>query len=872
MKLNKFTRLNGIIFLMSLFFTLSADTHEKNSTNHTTNYKCSPNLPILTKSVGRKAFEKKEANASYDITITNKSAYEIQLEHIESNILFKRKILNNRIKRRGKITISIPLKTNLKPNLYKFKIKIIGSNKKKCQYHESNLSAHITKRNHKEYMPVILWGEGDKERLKSIGFTSDITRFTEYKKIWKKGTGQTWNFLPKKTKALKELDEYLISGIRNIIYVYPARWLTAKPNNNHYLDNQTKDSFRRKNVSGVSYKRINTDASLHKVKNFTKNTGTLIGSTYASHPAVIGALLHSETRAYTNISHTNFNKLQYKKFSGKNIPKNAINKNGIKSSKSRIIEDNDPLREYYEWFWKYGDGWNELNTILDTSIKSTSNNRGFFTFTDPSLRTPSIWGSGGNVDYLSHWTYSYPEPLKISLAAEELFAMSEGNSDQDVMQMTQIIWKNWEINKQSKMTKLLKKAQKRKNEFLTIAPDNLEETFWLKISYPIKGIMYHGWESLVGGSNKFNYRMTNAKSEIVLKNLISNIIKPLGATLINIPDKKPDIAVLECFTSQIYKQKKDYGYGKGWGADSYFMARWAQLQTKVIYEETLLEHPIEQYKAIFVNSCDITTKSIIKKLISFQKKGGIIIGDENTPTPLIPNIVLPKYNRTGLAKKDKEQLLQKAKYLRSKIDSHYTRHIDTDNPNIITRVRSIDNTDYIFLANDHRTYGNYVGNSKVVMEKGLPSSGTITINRKNVYLYDLVSHSQVTQITTINNKTNFNVSLAPGKGGIYLVSEDKIQKLKSKHKNSVKQGETLKVSISIFNTKNMKIKGIIPIKISIIDANKTEHESTGYYSAKHGKLIINVDIAENDPQGKWQIKVSELASNKDVHSFFSVIN
>ena len=33
---------------------------------------------------------------------------------------------------------------------------------------------------------------------------------------------------------------------------------------------------------------------------------------------------------------------------------------------------------------------------------------------------------GGDVDVISQWTYSYPDPLRINVATDELFAMAKG--------------------------------------------------------------------------------------------------------------------------------------------------------------------------------------------------------------------------------------------------------------------------------------------------------------------------------------------------------------------------------------------------------------------------------------------------------------
>ena len=61
----------------------------------------------------------------------------------------------------------------------------------------------------------------------------------------------------------------------------------------------------------------------------------------------------------------------------------------------------------------------------------------WWTFFDPAVRVPSLWGSGGGVDVISQWTSS--QPIKIGQATDELFAMAAGRPGQRVMKMTQVI-------------------------------------------------------------------------------------------------------------------------------------------------------------------------------------------------------------------------------------------------------------------------------------------------------------------------------------------------------------------------------------------------------------------------------------------------
>ena len=64
--------------------------------------------------------------------------------------------------------------------------------------------------------------------------------------------------------------------------------------------------------------------------------------------------------------------------------------------------------------------------------------KNFRTIHDPAVRVPPIWGSGGEVDVISHWTYAYPEPMRIAVTTMQTRAMAEGRKGQEVMNMTQL--------------------------------------------------------------------------------------------------------------------------------------------------------------------------------------------------------------------------------------------------------------------------------------------------------------------------------------------------------------------------------------------------------------------------------------------------
>jgi hypothetical protein len=168
---------------------------------------------------------------------------------------------------------------------------------------------------------------------------------------------------------------------------------------------------------------------------------------------------------------------------------------------------------------------------------------------------------------VSHWTYSYPDPLKIGQVADALSAMAAGRPGQQVMKMTQIIWYRSqtapELPADEAEHTAWEKAQP-EARFITIAPDHLREAFWAKIARPIRGIMYHGWGSLVDAGDDHAYRYTNPKTKEVLTELLHSVVQPLGPTFLQVPDRAADVALLESFSSQVFAGRGSSGWGRSW--------------------------------------------------------------------------------------------------------------------------------------------------------------------------------------------------------------------------------------------------------------------------------------------------------------------
>ncbi|HRU07488.1 MAG TPA: hypothetical protein P5137_17130, partial [Candidatus Brocadiia bacterium] len=592
-------------------------------------------------------------------------------------------------------------------------------------------------------------------------------------------------------------------------------------------------------------------------------------------PAWEGALIHTEIRDGTNLCFHDHDKAAYKAFAGVDIPAEAVSKGGLPYGRikgfpaSRIVPDDHPILKFYQWFWTVGDGWNNLHTQVHRGLK-TATQPGFWTFFDPAVRCPPIWGSGGEVDVISQWTYTYPDPPKMGQAADELFAMADGRPGQRVMKMTQVIWyrsgtaPSLPKNKED-YTEWEKNIPDAK--FITIAPDHLSEAFWFKLSRPVQGIMYHGWGSLVEAQHG-SYRYTNPQTSKRLAALIREVALPLGATLIQIPDRGTDVALLESFASNVFGSRGTWGWGGAWAANAHIMLQWARMQPRIVYEETILRDGLDNFKVLVMPDCDVLPQSVADRIRAWQRKGGVIVGDENLAPGLTPDVLIRKLDRKGPPDKDKAALQAMAEQVRQELSAVVTWFADSSSPDAIVRVRTYKDTDYLFAVNDKRTYGDYVGQHRKVMEKGLPLDAKVSIRRKGVWVYDLLA-SRLVDAKPSGEGVEWAVSFGPGEGRLFMVSPKPVGGVKVEIASRQPQERKAAVKVTVADRDGKPLAAVAPVKVEILDPEGKPAEFSGHYGAKDGVVELALDLAANDAAGTWTVKAVELASGAKAEAQFA---
>ena len=764
-------------------------------------------------------------------------------------------------------TVKFLIDTALKPEHYTLRTRLeTGDGYTTTQ----SVDCQIVPRPLPGQMPVIMWGAGSDEiaRLKDIGFTHYIGIPAETSDIWTQGKVVP----PGKPEVIeatrRALDESLANGLGVIAGLSPGNLLEKNP------------KYQRVDRKGTPYVRTDICASMPEFAPYFENVGRSVAKAYGDHPAFAAALIDSEVRDGSQPSFNAVDVENYRKFAGTDIPAEVVQRSGVMWDKLKdfpkdhVIADDDPILKYYRWFWTVGDGWNALHSALNKGIKSTGR-RDLWTWFDPAVRQPGISGSGGSVDVLSHWTYTYPAPLSIGLCADQLFAMSAASGrNQQVMKMTQLIWYR-------SQTAPLKAGaaggvvpwedHDPEAAYITIAPMHLREAFWTKIARPVQGIMYHGWPSLVPTDSTGAYRHTNPNTVHVLKELIHEVIEPLGATLMQIPDERSEVACLESFTSQMFARRGAYGNNNGWAADVWLALQHSHVQCDVMFEETLLKNGLSGRKVLVMPECDVLTRGVVGKILAWQKKGGKIVADEFLCPALKADVTLASFKRVKKAEEDKAAVLALARTLGPQVlGLGLTAKPACDNPEIIVRTRRYGDALYVFVVNDHREAGNYVGQHGLVMENGLPSAGTITLPTQDGNVYDLTHSSQLMPQRTAEGIA-WHLDLGPCDGRIFMITPKPLIEMKVTAPETARVGNAATIDVAISDTKQAAVKAIVPMQIEVHDANGRPAEGGGFYAAKDGVLKVKLDIAANEDPGVWTVRVRELASRMESTKYVRVV-
>lgn len=732
-------------------------------------------------------------------------------------------------------------------------------------------------------MTVLMWGYGATEaELAGYGFTHGL-------KYLRAG-------YPHSPESTQQYDEAIVAGVR-LAHSMPVMFPGGKPD----------DRYMRKDSKGV----IRTRGKKNEFKSpevsnpaiFEQGTRGFIREdvrVQGRHPGFVGVLPISEERDGTFPSF-NTEHLRYKAETGRDVPPEVSGKvmsyaAGVKSYQKRhpdgVVPKDDPVLSYYRWFWKGGDGWPAHVGKIADEYRNGVGRKDFFSFWDPAVRCPPIWGSGGSVDMISQWVYAVPEPMNVAGPAEEMLAMSAGRPGQKTSIMTQLICYRNQIAPMGKKVVPEPEWVRRRPlaEFPTIPPDTLQEATWSMIAKPVDAIMYHGWGTIYETGSATRYVYTNPESADRIRHLLKEVVAPLGPTLKRLGRKPPPVAVLESFTTCALGGPASWG----WKAPAVTFLQRARLDPRVVFEETILRDGLDDVKVLYAPQCMFLTPDVVAKIREFQSKGGILMADSQLLKALKADVVVPivsfspppasdhtedvnameaaregdERTRKGTLRA-KAKMLSQVKGMRAALASRYSPSADSSSPEIVVYSRSWNGVDYLFAVNDHRTFGDYVGAWGLTMEKGLPCEGEVHIadDASVEAVYELSRGGEV-PFSRADGRIRVPVKYSTNDGRLFAFLKDRIASVKADAPHSVHPGKPVRVTFAALDRNGKPVHALLPAEIRVYDAAGRELDGAGWVCLQGGvctvDILTNIDDADGDYRVVCRDRASGLSAERTV--------
>jgi hypothetical protein len=421
-----------------------------------------------------------------------------------------------------------------------------------------------------------------------------------------------------------------------------------------------------------------------------------------------------------------------------------------------------------------------------------------------------------------------------------------------------------------------------KADFPSIPPDTLQEATWSMIAKPVQAIMYHGWGTIYETGVATGYTFTNPESAERLRHLLKDVVAPLGPTLKRLGRDVPQVAVLESFTTCALGGPASWG----WKVPSVTFLQRARLDPRVVYEETILRDGLDGVKVLYAPQCLFLTPPVVAKIREFQAKGGLLVADEQLLKALKADVEVPvvsfapppksdhtedvnamEAEREGDAKtrlgtmRAKALMVEQANDLRWKLSTRYSPAADSSSPEIVTYSRRWNAARYVFAINDRRTFGDYVGPWGLTMEKGLPFAGEVTLADDGSVkaVYELSRGGEV-QFARKDGRIAVPVEYSTNDGRLFAFLNGRIASVKVDAPDSVRAGETVKVTFSALSADGRPVEALLPAEIRLCDAAGRELDGAGWVCLQGGTCTVEIQTNLNDAPGDYRLVCRDRAS------------
>ncbi len=649
--------------------------------------------------------------------------------------------------------------------------------------------------------------------------------------------------------------------------------------------------FRKADRNGKEYSPSEINAAYPGAANLMASCGQVFTVYYRNCNAWSGVLLRSSSLSETHPGFGAVDVEAYRKFSGQEIPA-EIQGNDVDWKKlpgfptNRMIPDDHPILKYYRWLWSEGNGWKAVNEAWHRGYEKRKQDRtDAWIMHHPSVRQPSNAGGFSSVKYIGDQSMNSRDPLMAGLCADQQFAMSAANENE--LGVFGIIPLSWDrslvspLGAEGTAESIMQWDRLSPLQRISIAPAILKENIWMMLSRPVKGLVFTEGFALRTGEKQLQSTpgATHPQSYTAFSDVAKRLLFPLGPMLARRQTWRSPVAMLESFTSQVMAGRGLYRGGSSRTLEVWLALQHAHIQTDIVYEETLADGGLEGRQILLMTDCDVLPVSVVEKIRKWQEMGGKIIADEHLCPALKADALLseavestvradtPEGNSTTPDASNTTSVVPTFPRLPERMtqlctDLGWRPLVSCDSDDVILHASQTGEAICLFVINDRRAAGAYVGQHGLVREAGLPVTANLNLGQEKMNVYDL-SHAAFVLPKRADNGLSIPLNLGPAEGRVLLLSPSPLLEMQLELPETATCGNIAEARINLTTSGGKPMPAAIPVAVTIRNADGEPAEFDGYHVVENGELILRLDLAKNETPGTWEVHVRELASGME---------
>jgi hypothetical protein len=197
--------------------------------------------------------------------------------------------------------------------------------------------------------------------------------------------------------------------------------------------------------------------------------------------------------------------------------------------------------------------------------------------------------------------------------------------------------------------------------------------------------------------------------------------------------------------------------------------------------------------------------------------------------------------------------------LKSLLAGKVHKRVDCENTTVLTNVLEGGGVSYVFVINDKREYDTRTGPYKAILEALVPQTVRLVFGQaqdRDAIFYDVLAKKK---LTANKQDTGIAVDINTGAAGGTILA------MMKQEPNSItikieqdSNGSKLRIDAALRDVHGVLLQGIVPIRITLTDAEGKATDVSDYYAMRNGILTMDVPIAINDKTGNWKCTAEEL--------------